>query len=230
MEGTRTIPVRSPAPGAVAVPLPVPADAAAVVHRLREIAERARDERLTFAQAVERLGPSSFAVLALVLAAPFLQPIPVGPLATVGGLALVAVGWQMFRRAPAVELPAKVRDLSPGRCGWASIHRVVQGAVALGGRLGRGRWSHWTAGASGDRRIGLLVLVGGLLIAVPFVALPFNNTLPALGIAAAALARLRNDGRMLVVSVLWMKATLVYFAVVIWGIVLLGARGLAWLS
>lgn len=213
---------------AVAVPAP-PLDASEVVQRLREMAEHARLERLTFAQAVVRLGPSSFAVIALVLAAPFLQPIPVGPLATVGGLALAAIGLQMMRREPLVRLHARVGELSPGAKGWASIHRVVQGAVGICSRFGRSRCAHWTVGEGGDRRIGFLVLAGGLLIAVPFVAIPFNNTLPALGIASAALARLRGDGRMLVVSAFWMKATLVYFGLVIWGLVFLGSQGLAWL-
>jgi hypothetical protein len=226
-------PVRTAVALAVTVPAPPgpdrPADATQVVLRLREIAERARDEKLTFAHAVERLGPSSFAVIALVLAAPFLQPVPTGPLATVGGLAIAALGLQMMRREPAVRLPAKVGGLSPGRRGWASIHRIVGWTVAACGRLGRARLTHWTAGESGDRRIGFLVLAGGLLIAVPFVALPLNNTLPALGIVSAALARLRGDGRMLLVSAFWMKATLAYFAFVLWGMWALGSQGLAWL-
>ena len=37
------------------------------------------------------------------------------------------------------------------------------------------------------------------------------------------------DGRMLVVSAFWMKATLVYFGLVIWGLLFLGSQGLAWL-
>lgn len=226
---------QAPARPAVAIAAPAPAaggrpaDAAHVVQRLREIAERAREEKLTFAHAVERLGPSSFAVIALVLAAPFLQPVPTGPLATIGGLAIAALGLQMMRREPAVRLPAKVGSLSPGRRGWASIHRIVDWSVAACSRLGRARLAHWTHGEPGDRRIGFLVLAGGLLIAVPFVALPLNNTLPALGIVSAALARLRSDGRMLLVSVFWMKATLAYFGFVLWGMFVLGSQGLAWL-
>jgi len=199
-----------------------------LVAQLRQAADRSRGERVTVAHLVDSLGPSSFALVCLVLTVPFLQPVSVGPLATAGGFTFAMLGWQIFRGEAALRLPARVRTLAPGPRGWSSISRVLERLLGLGRRLSRPRLTHWTEGTRGDRWVGALIALGGLLMAIPFVAVPLNNTFPALVIASAALARLHRDGIMLVVAAVWLKITLAYFAVILWALFFLGDRGFEW--
>ena len=77
--------------------------------------------------------------------------------------------------------------------------------------------------------MGILILVGGALLAMPMANLPLNNFFPALMIFFAALAWIERDGLMLVLSAVWGGVTILYFAAV--GAVLwfFGAKPLSWL-
>jgi len=156
---------------------------------------------------------------------PFLQPVSVGPLATLGGLTFALLGWQLARREPALRLPTRVSGIAPGERGWRSIARVLGWLVGFCARFSRRRLEHWTEGARGDRWTGGLILTGGLLMAVPFVGVPLNNTFPALVIAFAALARLFRDGALLFVAAFWVKVSVIYFAFVTWAALALGGAG-----
>lgn len=193
-----------------------------VRRHLREVADLSAREKVTVAHLADRLGPSGVAVLCIVLSVPFLQPVPTGPLATVCGLAFAALGRQIMRGEPVVRLPERVRAIEPGPRTWATVHRVVSWFLSVGSKIGRGRLAHWTHGRRGDVCIGGLVAVGGLLIAVPFLAVPLNNTFPALIVVCAAMARLHRDAIFLGFALFWLKVTLVYFAVVLWGVWFVG--------
>jgi hypothetical protein len=102
---------------------------------------------------------------------------------------------------------------------------VLAWLVGFCARFSRRRLEHWTEGERGDRWTGGLILTGGLLMAVPFIAVPLNNTFPALVIVFAALARLFRDGALLVVSAFWLKVSVLYFAFVTWAVLVLGGAG-----
>mgnify|MGYP000874464277 CR=1 FL=1 len=148
-----------------------------------------------------------------------------GPLATAGGVTFALLGWQVMRHQQALQLPRRVSDLAPGAKGWRSISSVLSWLVGLTARFSRPRMTHWTDGRRGNLWIGGLILAGGLLMAIPFIGVPLNNTFPALAIAFAALAKLFRDGLMLLVSALWLKISVVYFSFVIWATVVLGGAG-----
>lgn len=204
---------------------PAPCPSVHLLATLRDLESRAAKERLTLAHFVDRVGPASFSLVALCLCVPFLQPLSVGPLATAGGLTFALLGWQLLRREPALRLPVRVSRLAPGAKGWRSISRVLAWLVGFCARFSRRRLEHWTEGERGDRWTGGLILAGGLLMAVPFIAVPLNNTFPALVIAFAALARLFRDGALLFVSAFWLKVSVIYFAFLTWAALALGGAG-----
>ena len=60
--------------------------------------------------------------------------------------------------------------------------------------------------------------------------LPFNNTLPALGMLFAAIALLERDGLMVLVSVFWLFATVAYFTAFFYALYFLGAGATEWVK
>jgi hypothetical protein len=156
-------------------------------------------------------GASAFAVALVVLCLPFLQPISLGPLSTLGGLALAALGWQLARGDVRPWLPGSLADARLDAAQWAQLARAAERVLGWAGKVVRPRLGHWTEGARGRRTAGVLVAVAGLLLAIPIGGIPLNNTLPALAIVCASLALLADDGLMFLLSVGWLVVTLVYF-------------------
>lgn len=194
---------------------------------LHEAATRATTERLTIAQFLDRLGPSSLGVICLFLSLPFLPPIAMGPLSIAGGLTFAALGWQMRRGEVTAQLPDRLTRIAPGPRSWRTLAYLLNGVVSVCRRFSRQRLVHWIDGHANHRRVGLLVVLGGLLMAIPFVGVPLNNTFPAFAIAFAVLAQLFRDGVLLIVSILFLKISVIYFAIVIWVVAWAGSEALA---
>lgn len=72
-----------------------------------------------------------------------------------------------------------------------------------------------------------MIVIGGLLVALPFLVVPLQNSLPALVIFFACVGRLQRDGAMYLLALLSLAITLVYFALVTW--VIFFAAGQSWM-
>ncbi|HAI58374.1 MAG TPA: exopolysaccharide biosynthesis protein exod [Xanthomonadaceae bacterium] len=164
-------------------------------------------------------GTSSFGVTLVVLCLPFLQPISLGPLSTIGGMALAGIGWQLARGDARPWLPEKISQASLETRQWAQTAAAARKVLGWAAKLVRPRLGHWTAGRRGHRIAGSLVVVAALLLAVPVGGIPFNNQLPAFAIVCAAFALMADDGLMFLFAVFWLLATVAYF-IALWKVFL----------
>ncbi len=168
-----------------------------LLETLRQFADRAASQPLTLGEVADGLGGSSFSLLCIILSLPVLTPISLGPLATVGGLTLAAIAWQLVRGHPAPVLPGRVRAIEMSPRIWQALLGTCARIVDLCRRFSRPRLLEWVEGARGARVRGLLIMSAGLLMAVPLFGLPFNNALPGLAIVVVCLAELEDDGLLL---------------------------------
>jgi hypothetical protein len=164
---------------------------------LEHFAERAATEPLTLGEVADGLGGSSYSLLCIILSLPFLAPVSLGPLATVGGLTLAAVAWQLVRGHASPSLPARVRAIEMSPRIWSGLLGTCAKVVEVCRRFSRPRHLQWVEGMRGARMRGALIMSAGLLMAVPLFGLPFNNALPALAIIVVCLAELEDDGLLL---------------------------------
>lgn len=185
-----------------------------LVLALEECRDRSRTSSLTLGEAFGRLHEATYSLVCLVLCLPFLQPISLGPLACIGGLTFAALGWQLARGQETPWVPSRVRNVAPGPQTWAALVRLCLAIVRFCKRFTKPRLQTLVTGRRGDRLLGLLIVTAGLLMAIPFFGLPFNNTLPALAIVAACIAELEDDGVFVLVSLAILAVTVVYFALV----------------
>ena len=72
----------------------------------------------------------------------------------------------------------------------------------------------------------LILIVSGLLMAVPFGILPLNNFFPGLAIVFCALGQLHKDGLFILIAFFWILFTILYFAAFFIGLYLLGLEGI----
>lgn len=156
-------------------------------------------------------GSSAFGFTLVVLCLPFLQPISLGPLGTIGGMAMAGIGWQLARGDARPWLPRKLAEAPLDSAQWAQLAAAARKVLGWAAKVVRPRLGHWTEGRRGHRIAGALVIVAALLLAIPVGGIPLNNLLPALAIICAALALMADDGLMFLAAVFWLLVTVGYF-------------------
>jgi len=201
-----------------------------LIEALESCSKEAREEELTLGEAFDRLGEASYSLIGIVLCLPFLQPISLGPLSTVGGLTFAILGWQLARQHPTPWLPEKVRNSAPSAKVWERIISLLRGVVRFCGKFTKRRYTHLVTGARGDKIVGGLMAIAGLLMAIPFFGIPFNNTLPALVIIAACVAELEDDGAFIFVALALLAVTVAYFIFIFWAVFFVGEHALQFLD
>jgi len=202
----------------------------ALIGLLTECVERAEHEPLSLGAVLDRLEQSSFGLVALILCLPFLQPLTLGPLSSLGGLVLASLGWQMIQGREKPWLPQRIYQIEPGLKTWKALLGVSKWLVKLLSRITRVRLTRWTDGRRGMRISGGLIALGGVLLAIPMPIAPFNNTLPALAMIFGAVAILERDGLMILVSIFWQTATVAYFTLIFTLFFVLGSGAVDWIQ
>jgi hypothetical protein len=177
------------------------------------------DEGTTLEELMDVLGHSKFAFLSLLLSVPFIQPVSLGPINMIGGLAFVVLGWAMMRQDSSFRLPKKVAGFRLQGKFWAATLDWMAKILAFCRRFTRKRLVSWCRGTKGEWFVGFFILSGGLILAIPLANLPFNNTFPALMVFCAALAWLEEDGLWMVFSIVWCLVSLAYCGIIIYGFV-----------
>jgi hypothetical protein len=185
---------------------------------------------LSLDEILDRLGEASYSLIFILLSLPFLQPIALGPLSTVGGLNFAALGWQLLRGQQTPWLPDRVRGMTPSGRLWRTMLKICLFVIRLCERFTRPRWQSWVTGQFGERLCGSIVVAAGLLMAIPVPGVPLSNALPVLAILFIAIALLEQDGAMLLIALFWLLVTLLYFGVLAYAIAFLGEQALGWLS
>lgn len=197
-----------------------------LVHSLRLCVARAAGDDLTLGEVLDSVQEASYAFICIVLTLPFLQPVTLGPLAIVGGMVFALLGWQCLSGHHAPVLPDRVRATVLTRKHWELLLQTCIRLLGWCARITKPRYPRWVEGTGGHRMLGGILLAGGLLMAVPFFGMPFNNALPALAIFFVCLAQLERDGLMVFVALGWLLATVIYFVVVLGAVLLLGREAL----
>ncbi len=183
-----------------------------IAKTLRRFAEQSRQRPLSIGEAIDSLDEAAYAFIAIILVLPFMQPVPLGPLTIAGGITLAILGWQLLTGHEAPVLPRKIRGLVLNEKTWLIMVKVSLRVISVCRLFTRPRLQHLVNGVMGRRISGSVLLIGGLLMAVPFpIPLPFNNALPGMAIVFYCIGELEDDGLMVFVSIFLLIITVIYF-------------------
>lgn len=183
----------------------------ALVGTLHRFAEQSRERPLTLGEALDSLDEAGYAFIAIILALPFLQPVPLGPLTVIGGLAFGMLGWQLLRGHESPMLPQKVRAVEFSEKTWRVLVAVCLKILGFCRKFTKPRHTSLVSGRRGQKIGGFVLLASGILMAIPFGVLPFNNVLPALAILFYGIGELEEDGWMVYIAFFWLAVTVIYF-------------------
>ncbi|MEZ0231396.1 MAG: exopolysaccharide biosynthesis protein [Methylophilaceae bacterium] len=202
-----------------------------IVATLNRFAEEAKVKPLTFGEALDSLDQAAYALIALILVLPFMQPVPLGPLTVVGGLTFATLGWQMWRGNDSPVLPQNIRKIAMSEKTWRILVTVCLKVINFCTRFTKPRYFSLVRGERG-RKIGAIIFISaGLLMAIPFGVLPFNNVLPGFAILFYCLSQFEEDGLMVMISFFWLIFTVVYFVIFFFALWYLGSAAvMRWFS
>jgi len=174
-------------------------------------------DSLTVAELRDAVGQDGLLLLSALLTLVFMIPVSIPGVSTVFGAAILMVGvCRLFGRG--LWLPRRLRErefpsdklrtaLGTGMKWFHRLERISKPH----------RWG-WLGGGGAMAFVnhGALIL-GALLLMMPFGLVPFSNTLPALALLFLAIGLLQRDGVCIVLGHLTNVATIMYFGVLIVG-------------
>ena len=67
----------------------------ALIQKLHGIAKKAERQSVSIEDGLSTLNHFGFSFISFLLALPFMQPFPVGPISVLGGVTFAAFGWQI---------------------------------------------------------------------------------------------------------------------------------------
>ncbi|HEY8354646.1 MAG TPA: exopolysaccharide biosynthesis protein [Methylophilaceae bacterium] len=198
---------------------------------LQRFADAAKQRPLTIGEALDTLDEAAFALIAIILILPFLQPVPLGPISVIGGLTLAALGCQLLTGRDVPALPQRVRDTALNEKTWRIMVTASLKLIRFCRLFTRPRMRHLVNGRLGRLICGTILLAGGLLMAIPFpIPLPLNNVLPGLAMLFYCIGELEDDGLMVFVAVFLLIVTVAYFTAFFVALWLLGSEAVSYFS
>ena len=184
-----------------------------LVKTLNQFAEQSKIKPLTLGEALDSLDEASYALISIILVLPFLQPLPLGPITVIGGIAFATLGWQLMRGHESPILPQKVRNVEFSENTWRILVNVCLKVLGFCKKFAKPRYPNLVHGKKGQKIGGFILLAAGTLMAIPFGVLPLNNLLPGLAILFYCIGELESDGLMYFIAFFWLIVTVIYFSV-----------------
>jgi hypothetical protein len=187
-----------------------PADRPRFSDDLAALAARYSGRPVPLGAILEATGDRGFHLLLLLIALPFLTPIPLPGLSIPFGLVVAVIGARLaVGRRPWLPQRLLQRELSP-----RFLNRLLRGAsrmVALLELLLRPRLRFVQEFFVFRRLAGLLIAVSGLYL-VPPLPVPFSNALAALTVVLLAAGALERDGLFFLAGCFSFGVTTAFFA------------------
>ena len=147
----------------------------ALIQKLHGIAKKAERQSVSIEDGLSTLNHFGFSFISFLLALPFMQPFPVGPISVLGGVTFAAFGWQILKGYATPHLPQKINHIILSADNWRRITNAAIKIIQWTEKFTRPRLPILIQGRLGIQIEAFVLIVSGLLMAVPFGILPLNN-------------------------------------------------------
>ena len=198
----------------------------ALIETLHGIVKKAERRPVSIKEGLLDLNHFGFSFISFLLVLPFMQPFPVGPISVLGGITFAAFGWQVLKGYSVPHLPQKIDEIVLSKDNWRRITNAAIKLIQWTEKFTKPRLTILINGKLGIQIEAAILIMAGILMAIPFGILPLNNFFPGLAILFCALAQLHKDGFLVLIAFFWILFTIFYFAVFFIGLYLLGLEGM----
>ncbi|MBL9169210.1 MAG: exopolysaccharide biosynthesis protein [Verrucomicrobiales bacterium] len=183
--------------------------------QLGRLAAQFSGRQVQLGEVIDVLQLRGYNAMLILLAFPFITPIPLPGFSTVFGLIIASLGLRMLlaqrpwipRRLMTRELPSKIlpKLLLAASRGFGRLEKLL-----------RPRLLYPDYPVAFKSASGAIVLACGLLLLLP-LPVPFSNAFPALTIILIAAAGLEHDGLVFLAGCVQFAFCLGFFAALCWG-------------
>lgn len=164
---------------------------------------------LTLREVIYVLRGRAYLLVVVLLALPFLTPLPLPGLSTPFGLAIAAIALRLtLGQRP--WLPKKLQRKQLPADFFAKLFRLAERLIRLLEKLLRPRWLPLTDTALLRQSHALLMLLAALALLLP-LPIPFTNSFPAWTILLLAGGLLERDGVAVLLGYVVFAAGVLYF-------------------
>lgn len=189
----------------------------ALIERLEGIIRKLPPKGLTLGELRDSVGNDGLLLFAALLTLVFMVPVSIPGVSTIFGATILFVGvcrvfnlklWLPKRWEHKALPAAKLR---------AALGKGVLWLRRLGAILRPHRQAWMAEGRVADFINGWAIILGALLLMMPFGLIPFSNTLPGLAILLLALGVLERDGLVILLGHVTNLLTILYFGLLLAG-------------
>jgi hypothetical protein len=172
-------------------------------------------DQVTLAEVLDRIGQEGWLLFCIFLTLPFMVPVSIPGVSTVFGAAILLIGISLtLNRTP--WLPARLMHRHfPSPTLKSAMTKGVVWLTRLE-RISHPRLPRLARGFLVDRLNAMMLVLGAVLLMMPFGLVPFSNTLPGLAILFLAMGAIQKDGGCILLGYLTNLATIVYFGVLVY--------------
>ena len=172
---------------------------------------------ITLSELIQRVGNDGLLILVTLLTLVFLIPISIPGVSTVFGAAILLISVsRLFGRA--LWIPSKLEHRVIGTRKLRPLLRKALSWLKKLERISRPNRIQWLVG---EGPIGFFnnaaLILGAVLLMMPFGLIPFSNTFPAVAILFLAIGLLQRDGLCILLGHISNVLTILYFSVLIGG-------------
>lgn len=185
--------------------------------RIRALIRSLPRTGITLSELVHRVGNDGLLILAALLTLVFLIPISIPGVSTVFGAAILLIGLARLLRRE-LWIPERIAHKT---IATRKLRPMLRKALPLLHRLERvsrpNRIAWLVANGPAERMNNASLILGAVLLMMPFGLIPFSNTFPAVALLFFAIGLLQRDGVCVLLGYIANVLTIVYFALLIGG-------------
>jgi hypothetical protein len=188
-----------------------------ISRKLRNLVRSLPPSGITLSELIHRVGNDGLLILAALLTLVFLIPVSIPGVSTVFGAAILLIGLsRLFGRELWIPERIKHRTISTGKL-KPVLHKALPGMVRME-RVSRPNRIGWLVNDGPVQHLNHAALIlGAVLLMMPFGLIPFSNTFPAVALLFLAIGLLQRDGVCVLLGHVSNVVTILYFAVLITG-------------
>ena len=192
-------------------------NSAPISQTLRSLVRSLPRTGITLSELIQRVGNDGLLILVTLLTLVFLIPVSIPGVSTVFGAAILLISIsRLFGRN--LWIPSKIEHRIIGTRKLRPLLRKALSWLKKLERVSRPNRIQWLV-ASGTMAVinNLALILGAVLLMMPFGLIPFSNTFPAVAILFLAIGLLQRDGLCILLGHVSNVLTILYFAVLIGG-------------
>ncbi|MGH8852816.1 MAG: exopolysaccharide biosynthesis protein [Telluria sp.] len=188
-----------------------------VSRKIRSLIRNLPRNGITLSELVHQVGNEGLLILTALLTLVFLLPVSIPGVSTVFGAAILLIGAsRLFGRE--LWIPAKLRHRMIGTRKLRPALRKALPWLQKIERVSKPNRIQWLVAEGPVEHLNnLSMILGAVLLMMPFGLIPFSNTLPAVALLFLAIGLLQRDGVCVLLGYISNFATIVYFGVLIGG-------------